>query len=96
MKLESKDGSVTFSVRVLPRASRSEIIGEHDGALKVKLTSPPVEGAANEELIKILSKELGIAKAEVEIISGRSSKTKRIRIHGGNTTNIRAILKAKS
>ena len=77
-----KDGALIFDVRVIPRASKSEIIGEYAGALKVKLTSPPVDGAANSELIKLLSKKFGVSKADVEIVSGHSSKTKKVSLYG--------------
>ncbi|HEY8563708.1 MAG TPA: DUF167 domain-containing protein [Pyrinomonadaceae bacterium] len=80
INLTEKDGAVTFGVRVVPRASRSEVVGEHDGALKVKISSPPVDGAANAELIKLLSKAFGVSKSEVEILSGQASKTKQIKI----------------
>jgi uncharacterized protein len=96
MKLEQKDGSVTFDVRVIPRASKTEIAGEHDGALKIKLTSPPVEGAANDELIRILAKGFGVSKSQVEIISGSSSRSKRVRVRGVEPAKIDAILKLKS
>jgi uncharacterized protein (TIGR00251 family) len=89
------DGSVTFRVRVLPRSSRSEIVGEHDGALKIKLKSPPVDGAANEELIRFLAKELSIPRAMVTIISGQTSRTKRISVQGFSAAAITAILQAK-
>ena len=72
--------AVTFAVRVVPRASRTEIVGFHDGALKVRLTSPPVDGAANTELIKFLAKEFGVAKGDVLIVAGETSKNKRIKI----------------
>jgi uncharacterized protein (TIGR00251 family) len=78
--LVEMDGSLTFPVRVIPRASRSEVVGEHDGSLKVKLASPPVDGAANAELIKMLAKRFGVSRADVEIISGETSKNKRIKI----------------
>lgn len=74
------DGSLAFPVRVIPRASRREVVGEHDGSLKVKLTSPPVDGAANFELIKMLAKRFGVSRADIEIISGETSKNKRIKI----------------
>ena len=73
--------AVTFSVRVIPRASRSEIVGEHDGALKVKLASPPVDGAANAELIKLFAKRFGVSKSDIEIVTGETSKNKRIKIN---------------
>ncbi len=82
-------------MRVLPRSSKSEIVGEHDGDLKVKLSSPPVDGKANKELIKILSKELKIVKSNIEIISGETSKTKQIKIRTSDKQIIYAILQAK-
>ena len=71
---------VTFDVRVVPRSSRSEIVGEHDGALKIRLASPPVDGAANAELIKLLAKKFGVSRSDVEIVAGETSKSKRIKI----------------
>jgi uncharacterized protein (TIGR00251 family) len=82
IQFTEKDGNLTFNVRVVPRASKSEIVGEHDGALKIRLASPPVDGAANAELIKVLSKKLDVPKSEVEIISGQTSKQKQVRING--------------
>ena len=79
-----KDGAVTFQVRVIPRSSRSEIVGEYDGALKVKLNAPPVDGAANAELIKLLAKEFGVSKSQVEILSGNTSKLKQIKVSGAD------------
>ena len=77
-----KNGALIFNVRVVPRASKSEIVGEHDGALKIRLASPPVDGAANAELIKVLAKTFQISKSEVEIIGGQTSKTKQIKAAG--------------
>jgi len=78
---ESTDG-VTFLVRVLPRSSRDEIVGVTEGALKVKLTAPPVEGAANKHLIEFIAKKLKVAKSRVEIVSGESSRNKTISVTG--------------
>jgi len=96
INIREQDGSVTFNVRVIPRSSKSEIVGEYDGALKVKLTSPPVNGAANEELVKLIAKECEVSKSDVEIVSGRTSKTKQVRIRTKEPNRISAILKAKS
>lgn len=71
---------VTFTVRVVPRASRSEIVGLHDGALKVRVAAPPVEGAANEELVRFLARKFKTSRASVTLISGASSKQKIIRV----------------
>ena len=92
---ENKDG-VTITVRVIPRASRSEVVGELGDALKIKLASPPVEGAANEELVKILAKALAIQKSAVEIIAGHTTRTKTVRIDGVSGEQIAAILQPKS
>ena len=67
---------------MIPRASKSEIVGELGGALKIKLSAPPVDGAANKELIKLLSKQFGVSKSKIEIVSGETSKKKRVRIDG--------------
>ena len=90
-----KGDTITFTIRVVPRASKSEIVGEHDGALKVRIASPPVDGAANEELIRVLAKSFGVSKSAVEIVSGQSSKTKQIRITRASVEKITAILQAK-
>lgn len=79
-----KDNALIFQVRVIPRSSRSEIVGEYDGALKIKLASPPVDGAANAELVKLLAKEFDVSKSRVEILGGQTSKLKQIKISGVN------------
>ncbi len=91
MNIIETDNGVSFAVRVIPRSSKSEVIGEHDDALKVKLASPPVDGAANAELVKILAKELGVAKSSIAIVSGESSKTKQLRIDGVTAAEIAAL-----
>ena len=92
---ESKNG-VTITIRVIPRASRSEIVGEHGDAIKIKLASPPVDGSANEELIKLLARTFAVPKSSVEIISGLTSKSKKVRIAGVSGEQITAILQPKS
>ena len=85
--VEKADGLI-FKVRVLPKSSKSEIIGESSGALKIKLKSPPVDGAANRELIKVLAKHFGVAKSAIEILSGQTSKIKQIKINGITAANL--------
>ena len=82
IQFTEKENSIVFAVRVVPRASKSEIVGEHDGALKVRVASPPVDGAANQELIKLLAKTFGVSKTDVEIVGGHASKIKQIKIVG--------------
>lgn len=83
-----KDDSIIFTVRVVPRASKSEIVGELDGALKVRISSPPVDGAANAELIKLLAKTFDVSKSAVEIIGGQTSKRKQVKILNLSKANI--------
>ena len=76
------ESSITFAVRVQPRASQSKITGEIQGNLKVKIAAPPVDGEANEELIRFLAKWFEVPRQEIEILSGETAKNKIIRIHG--------------
>jgi len=71
-----------IKVKVLPRSSKNQIIGQEGDLFKVKLTSPPVEGKANKALIEFLAEKLGIPKSHMQIKSGKSSKLKSILIHG--------------
>ncbi len=95
IEFASKDDSIIFDVRVVPRASKSEIVGERDGVLKIRIAAPPVDGAANAELIKILSKEFGVSKSAVEIIGGQTSKTKRIKISKAANKTLPAFFQVK-
>lgn len=70
-----------LKIRVLPRSSRNEVAGEMaDGALKVKLTAPPVDGKANDALIELLSDHFAVAKNKITIVRGLTSKNKTIEI----------------
>jgi len=69
-----------LKIRVAPRSSKNEIIKMPDGTLKIKLHSPPVDGAANEALIKLLSEEYDTPKNRIEIIGGKKSKNKTVEI----------------
>ncbi len=84
--------TVSFLTRVVPRASKTEIVGEVDGAVKVRVASPPVDGAANAELIKLFAKKFGVAKSSVEIVSGLASRTKQIRITGVTAEQFQSVL----
>lgn len=70
----------TLSVLVVPNASITEIVGMHDGALKIRLAAPPVDGKANEELIRFLAKKLDLAPSEISINKGATGKRKRVDI----------------
>ena len=83
--------SITFTIRVVPRASKSEVVGEIEGSLKVRISAPPVDGAANVEVVKVLAKAFGVAKSNVSIVSGETSKTKRIRVVGATSEQLRQL-----
>jgi uncharacterized protein len=85
------EGALTFRVRVVPRASKTESAGEHDGVLRVRVAAPPVEGAANEELTRFLAKRLGVGTRAVEIVAGRASKTKVVRVRGARAEDLRRL-----
>lgn len=82
-------------VRVAPRASHSGIAGEHDGALRVRVNAPPVEGAANEELTRTLARAFHVATRAVRIISGQTAKLKRVRVMGVGREQLEALLVEK-
>jgi uncharacterized protein (TIGR00251 family) len=86
-------GGVTFSVRVVPRASRSETAGLHDGVLRIRIAAPPVDGAANRELIKFLSKQLKVPQAAVTLVTGNNSKHKTVSIANPSPTTLDQLSK---
>ena len=91
LDLNEKDGAVTIRVKVQPRAPRTEIVGEHAGALKLRVAAPPVDGKANEECRRFLAKLFEVSATSVEIISGDSSRDKVIRIR---SVSARRVLEA--
>jgi uncharacterized protein len=82
LKYTERDGTITFQVRVVPRASKSSIVGTHDGILRIRVSAPPVNGSANEESLRIISKALDVSVSRVEIIRGQTSKIKTIKVSG--------------
>ena len=91
MKIADKDGTVSFIVRVQPRASRDEIVGEYLDGLKIRLTAPPIDDRANEALCKLLATRLKVPLAAVRIASGERSRTKRVEVLGVTTEMIREL-----
>ena len=89
---ETKKG-LTFDIHVTPHASRAEIVSIRDGALKVRVTAPPVEGAANEACIKLLAGELGLKKSQIEISSGMKSRTKTVMVRNIGKTALEVKIK---
>ena len=92
----SEQGDVlVFTVRVVPRASRSSVIGEHDGALRVRIAAPPVDGTANEELVRVLARALDMTARDVEITSGHTSKVEQIRARGATREQLESRIHGK-
>jgi len=85
---ETKDG-VAFAIKVHPKAKKNDITGELGDALKVSLTSPPVDGKANEACIEFFAKLLKVSRSSVTIASGHTSRNKVIRVAGVNAQYIR-------
>ena len=85
---------IRLTVRVVPRASKPGIAGVRDGALLVRLRSPPVEGAANAELIEIIAKTFGAARRDVSLESGERSKLKRVAIDTIDRRHFEVVLES--
>ena len=85
------DGAVSFNIYLQPRASRDEAAGERDGALRIRLAAPPVDGRANEALRHFLAVCLKVPQAAVKIVSGQRSRTKRVEVRGATAAQVRAM-----
>lgn len=85
------DGAIVFAVRVVVRASRSAIAGEREGVLHVRIAAPPVDGAANKELVRLLARALGVPPRDIEIVSGASSRHKRVRVRGVELARVEGL-----
>jgi uncharacterized protein (TIGR00251 family) len=79
---QDASGAVTFAVKVVPRASKNQVVGIEGDALKIRLTAPPVEGKANDALVAFLADALGVPRAHIEIIVGGTARRKVVRVRG--------------
>jgi uncharacterized protein (TIGR00251 family) len=82
LKIQQKDGAVIFSVKVVPRSSRTAIAGVLGGMLKIKLAAAPEKGKANQSLVEFLADTLDVKKNTIKITSGLTSPIKTIAITG--------------
>ncbi|MDC3237269.1 DUF167 domain-containing protein [bacterium] len=89
LKIDEDKTGLKFNIYVQPRSSRNQIVGLHGDALKVKITAPPVEGAANKMCITVLAKVLNLPKSAIEIVSGQASRTKRVQVRGEKDRDFR-------
>jgi hypothetical protein len=94
LDLRATAAGLTLRVRVSPRASRDALAGEREGALVVRLTAPPVEGAANEALARFLGKALGVAPSAVRVVSGATGRNKLVSVAGLDPALVRERLGA--
>jgi uncharacterized protein (TIGR00251 family) len=92
LEVKEKDGEVTIRVKVQPRAQRTEIVGEHAGAVKMRVAAPPVDGKANDECRRFLAKLFEVSATSVEIISGDSSRDKVVRIRSISARRVHEAL----
>lgn len=89
-----RGGAVRFAVRVQPRASRSEVVGLHGDALKIRLAAPPVDGAANEALVELLATLLGVPRRAVRIESGLANRSKLVEVDGVDVGDVRRLARS--
>jgi uncharacterized protein (TIGR00251 family) len=92
MPVKETEKGLIIEIRVLPRSSRSEVVGIQDGVFKIKLSSPPLDGKANDECVRFLADQLGIRKSQVEIISGHRARKKTVAVTGIRKTDLEALL----
>jgi uncharacterized protein len=83
---------VELLIRVQPRASRTKVVGEHGGRLKIALAAPPVDGAANEALVEFLAGALKVRKADVTLLDGQTSRQKRLAVRGVDAARALAMM----
>jgi uncharacterized protein (TIGR00251 family) len=93
MWIQETPEGVIFKVIVQPRGSKNEIVGLQGDALKIRLTAPPVEGAANKMCIEFLAKSLKVRKSDVEIVRGQRSRTKKMLVRSARRKKIESLIK---
>ena len=92
LRVSTTATGVRLSIRVQPRASDSRIAGVHGDALKVRLTAPPVNGAANAALVELLADTFGIAERRITIVAGASARTKIVELAGVTEEDVRRLV----
>ncbi|MBK8248046.1 MAG: DUF167 domain-containing protein [Gemmatimonadetes bacterium] len=84
-------GTIRFAVHVQPRASRSEVLGRHGDALKVRLQAPPVDGAANDALVELLASALGVPRREIRLVAGQTARRKVVEVPEAAQSRVMAL-----
>ena len=90
--LKENKNTLTINIYVVPRSSKSEIIGIYNNCLKIKLKSPPVDNAANEELVRFLAEKLNVPKKNIEIVKGYKQKKKIVCVVGCSIKTLETLL----
>ncbi|MFT3837126.1 MAG: DUF167 domain-containing protein [Myxococcaceae bacterium] len=85
-------GGVELLVLVQPRASRTKVLGEHDGRLKIALAAPPVDGEANAALVEFLAERVGVKRAQIELLDGLTGRRKRLKITGLDAARVSMVI----
>jgi uncharacterized protein (TIGR00251 family) len=97
LKIDEDKSGVKFNLYVQPRSSRNQVVGLHGNALKVKIKAPPVEGAANKMCIAVLAKALNVPKSAIELVSGKTARTKRLLVKiAGNDDADKEVTRIKT
>lgn len=94
LRIIDRKDSASFAVKVIPRASRNELGGIEEGVLRVRLTAPPVGGAANKALTKLLAQILRVPERDVEIVTGHTGRQKLVAVAGLTSQEVQARLEA--
>ena len=94
LKVTKTADGVLFNVHVQPRASRCEICPPKEGELRLRLTSPPVEDAANKQCVELIAKALGVAKSRVSIAAGAKSRHKTVSVSGVEPAELLSLYQA--
>ncbi len=94
--LTDTPAGAVLSLRIVPRASKNAIQGKHGDALKIRLCAPPVDGAANSALVEFLSDALSLPRARVQLLSGATSRNKRVLLVGCSSSSLRSLLNPDS
>lgn len=95
LAITAASGGVRFAIHAKPRAKRTKVVGVRDGALSVSLAAPPVEGAANDELVAYLARALVVPRREVALVRGEGSRAKLVEVKGLTVDDVRQRLTAE-
>lgn len=90
--LKSLPDGVELALLIQPRASRTRVVGEHDGLLKIQLAAPPVDGEANAALLEFLGKKLGVPRRQITLLAGDASRRKRVQVVGVDAARAEAVM----